>query len=70
MAERFKRLAVSTSDDGALTLNEGLARFDCPVYREVEAGDHIIVLLKLHAVEHDAGQSLVFHRSGFGRLAG
>ena len=47
-----------------------MARFDCTIYREVEAGDHLIVLLQLHAVEHSVGQPLVFHRSGFGRLAG
>ena len=68
--DRFTDLAVSASDDGALTLDEGLARFDCTIYREVEAGDHLVVLLQLHAVEHCLGQPLVFHRSAFGRLAG
>jgi flavin reductase (DIM6/NTAB) family NADH-FMN oxidoreductase RutF len=67
---RFDGLGVSASDHGAITLDEGLARFDCTIYREVEAGDHVIVLLQLHAVEHSVGQPLVFHRSGFGRLAG
>jgi flavin reductase (DIM6/NTAB) family NADH-FMN oxidoreductase RutF len=67
---RFDGLGVSASDHGALTLNEGLARFDCTIYREVEAGDHVIVLLQLHAVDHSVGQPLVLHRSGFGRLAG
>jgi flavin reductase (DIM6/NTAB) family NADH-FMN oxidoreductase RutF len=67
---RFAGIEVSATDDGALTLDEGLARFDCTIYREVEAGDHIIVLLELHAVEHpDTGSPLIFHRSGFGRLA-
>ena len=67
---RFDGLGVSASHDGALTLDEGLARFDCTIYREVEAGDHIVVLLQLHAADHGAGQPLVFHRSNFGRLAG
>jgi flavin reductase (DIM6/NTAB) family NADH-FMN oxidoreductase RutF len=67
---RFDGLGVSASDHGAITLDEGLARFDCTIYREVGAGDHVIVLLQLHAVEHSVGQPLVFHRSGFGRLAG
>jgi flavin reductase (DIM6/NTAB) family NADH-FMN oxidoreductase RutF len=73
---RFEDLAVTTTGDGAVTLDDGLARFDCTVYREVEAGDHTIVLLELHAVETvpfsgtDASLPLVFHRSGFGRLAG
>jgi flavin reductase (DIM6/NTAB) family NADH-FMN oxidoreductase RutF len=69
---RFDGVDLSASDDGAVTLDGGLARFDCTVYREVEAGDHTIVLLRLHAVEHlvDAAHPLVFHRSSFGRLAG
>jgi flavin reductase (DIM6/NTAB) family NADH-FMN oxidoreductase RutF len=68
--DRFAGIEVSATDDGALTLDEGLARFDCTIYREVEAGDHVIVLLRLHAVEHpETGSPLIFHRSGFGRLA-
>jgi flavin reductase (DIM6/NTAB) family NADH-FMN oxidoreductase RutF len=67
---RFDGVAVKASDQGAITLDEGLARFDCTIYREVEAGDHVIVLLRLHAVEHpETGSPLIFHRSGFGRLA-
>jgi flavin reductase (DIM6/NTAB) family NADH-FMN oxidoreductase RutF len=71
---RFDEVPVTTSEDGAVTLDEGLARFDCTIYREVEAGDHTIVLLQLHAVdtlpdEGDASLPLVFHRSGFGRLS-
>ena len=65
---------VTASGDGAVTLDEGLARFDCTVYREVEAGDHTIVILLLHAVETlpeggDTSLPLVFHRSAFGRLS-
>ncbi|MEO9326093.1 flavin reductase family protein [Nocardioides sp. C4-1] len=75
VAQRFDGVATSVTEHGALLLDEGLARFDCSVHREVEAGDHTIVLLLLHAVDAgaDAAHSappLVFHRSGFGRLAG
>jgi len=67
--ERFDGISVSATDDGAVTLDEGLARFDFSIYREVEAGDHTIVLLRLHAVEHtDTSLPLVFHRSGFTRI--
>lgn len=69
-ARRFEGLAVSVSAGGAATLDDGLARFDCSVFQEVAAGDHVIVLLRLHAVEHaDTAGPLVFHRSGFSRLA-
>jgi flavin reductase (DIM6/NTAB) family NADH-FMN oxidoreductase RutF len=71
---RFDGVPTTVSAAGAVTLDEGLAWFDCSIHREVEAGDHTIVLLRLHAVEHPAdppgGSSpLVFHRSAFGRLA-
>jgi flavin reductase (DIM6/NTAB) family NADH-FMN oxidoreductase RutF len=66
---RFDGVAHSVSEDGAVTLDEGLAQFDCTIYREVEAGDHILALLQLHAVRHATeGHPLVFHRSGFGKL--
>jgi flavin reductase (DIM6/NTAB) family NADH-FMN oxidoreductase RutF len=67
--ERFTDIAVTTSEQGAVTLDDGLAQFDCTIHREVEAGDHLVILLRLHAVEHSVGQPLVFHRSAFGRLA-
>ena len=71
---RFDEVRVTATGDGAVTLDEGLARFDCTIYREVEAGDHTLVLLQLHAVDavsfdDDAALPLVFHRSGFGRLS-
>jgi flavin reductase (DIM6/NTAB) family NADH-FMN oxidoreductase RutF len=70
---RFADVAYSVSPEGAVTLDEGLAQFDCTVYREVEAGDHVLVLLELHAVQHvdhaAASAPLVFHRSAFGSLA-
>ena len=69
---RFDGIAATVTGTGAVTVDDGLARFDCSIYREVEAGDHLIVLLRLHAVEHTADQDsgpLVFHRSAFGRLS-
>jgi flavin reductase (DIM6/NTAB) family NADH-FMN oxidoreductase RutF len=67
---RFDGVAIGISEDGAVTLDEGLARFDCSIYQEVGAGDHTLVLLQLHAVEQaDTSLPLVFHRSAFGRLS-
>jgi len=69
LQHRFDGLPVSTSRDGALTLDDGVARFDCTIYDEVEAGDHLIVILRLHAVDHaDTSEPLVFHRSEFGSV--
>ena len=67
--QRFAGLSITATGDGAVTLDDGLARFDCSLHREVVAGDHTIVLLQLHAVEHaDTSLPLVFHRSAFTRI--
>jgi flavin reductase (DIM6/NTAB) family NADH-FMN oxidoreductase RutF len=69
VATRFQGLSVGLSELGAVTLTDGLAQFDTTIYREVEAGDHTIVLLRLHALEHaDTSSPLVFHRSSFSSL--
>jgi flavin reductase (DIM6/NTAB) family NADH-FMN oxidoreductase RutF len=68
---RFDGLPLTATDDGAVTLDDGLAHFDTTIYREVLAGDHTIVLLELHAARHgvqDSLSPLVFHRSRFSRL--
>jgi len=66
---RFDGLAVHAGEGGALLLDDAVATFDCTVEQEIEAGDHTIVLLALHAVDDDGGAPLVFHRSGFASLA-
>ncbi|GAA4813281.1 flavin reductase family protein [Nocardioides caeni] len=73
VGQRFDGVPLVVTDEGAVLLEEGLARFDCSLHREVEAGDHVIVLLRVHEVTDDSGEDapgapLVFHRSGFGRL--
>jgi flavin reductase (DIM6/NTAB) family NADH-FMN oxidoreductase RutF len=66
---RFQDLSLTRTDLGAVTIGDGLARLDTSIYREVEAGDHTIVLLRLHTVEHaDTSSPLVFHRSAFSSL--
>ncbi|WP_293782194.1 flavin reductase family protein [uncultured Aeromicrobium sp.] len=67
---RFGGVEIAESEHGALVIGDGLAQFDTTVYLEVEAGDHRLVLLRLHAFEHPNDPfPLVFHQSGFGRLA-
>lgn len=68
---RFAGLPLHRTDDGAVLLEDAVAAFDCSIFREVRAGDHTVVLLRLHGVaDSDERSPLVFHRSGFGRLAG
>jgi flavin reductase (DIM6/NTAB) family NADH-FMN oxidoreductase RutF len=67
--QRFDGLALHTSPLGAVLLDEAVATFTCSLEQEVEAGDHIIVVLCVCEVSADGDRApLVFHRSGFQRL--
>lgn len=69
--QRFTGLGLTATGRGAVLLDEAVARFDCSVEQEIEAGDHWIVVMRLHTAEDGgavAGQPLVFHRSGFAKL--
>ncbi len=66
---RFEGLEVRTNPEGALLLGGAVSTFTTTVEREIEAGDHLIVLLRVHAADLAERRSpLVFHRSGFERL--
>jgi flavin reductase (DIM6/NTAB) family NADH-FMN oxidoreductase RutF len=66
---RFDGVPITRTEGGAVTIPDGLAQFDTTIDREVAAGDHVIVLLRLHSVRHAEDPSpLVFHRSAFQRL--
>jgi flavin reductase (DIM6/NTAB) family NADH-FMN oxidoreductase RutF len=70
-SQRFEGLSLHSTEDGAALLEDAVATFDCSIFREVSAGDHTLVLLRLHAFgDSDSGSPLVFHRSSFGRIAG
>jgi flavin reductase (DIM6/NTAB) family NADH-FMN oxidoreductase RutF len=67
--QRFDGLPFAVTEDGAVLLDEAVATYDCSVHAEIEAGDHVIVLLALHAVGAGDGEHpLVFHRSAFAKL--
>ena len=44
--ERFDGLPFKVTGDGAVLLDEAVATYDCSIHEEVEAGDHVIVLLE------------------------
>lgn len=67
--QRFTGLPFRSTEEGAVLLDEAVTTFDCSIDQEIEAGDHVIVVLALHRVGDGAGDSpLVFHRSGFAKL--
>jgi len=69
-ADRFAGLAWHSSRDGAVLLKGVSAWLDCSVEREIRAGDHKIVLLRVHRLGTDPEVApLVFHGSRYRRLA-
>ena len=68
-ADRFATLDWRTSPDGAVLLEGSSAWLDCSIEREIPAGDHDIVLLRVHDLDADPDVApLVFHGSRYRRL--
>jgi flavin reductase (DIM6/NTAB) family NADH-FMN oxidoreductase RutF len=66
--DRFAELNWRATGDGAVLLREASAWFDCSIEQEIPAGDHDIVLLRIHDLGASDVAPLVFHRSTFRRL--
>ncbi|MFB7372041.1 flavin reductase family protein [Streptomyces sp. NPDC056222] len=68
--ERFAGAAWQTTPGGAVLLHGAGAWLECSVDNEVRAGDHDIVVLRVHDLRLDkAVDPLVFHSSTFRSLA-
>jgi flavin reductase (DIM6/NTAB) family NADH-FMN oxidoreductase RutF len=67
--DRFATLSWRSTAIGAIVLDGASAWFDCGIEREIPAGDHNIILLRVHELEADHTVApLVFHRSEFHHL--
>lgn len=67
--DRFAGLETHSSDAGAVFVHGTSVWLESAVEQEVPAGDHTIVILRVHAITvHDDVAPIVFHRSGFRRL--
>jgi flavin reductase (DIM6/NTAB) family NADH-FMN oxidoreductase RutF len=67
--DRFAGASWRASNGGEIVLDGASAWLDCSIEREIPAGDHDIVLLRVHDLDADRSvPPLVFHQSTFGRL--
>ena len=69
--DRFAGLNLHTDASGALFLDRAALWLECSVENELPAGDHTVVLLRVHghASHDDAHEPLVFHGSAFRHLS-
>lgn len=69
-ANRFDGLSWHSSESGAVFIDAAAGWLDCTLYDELPAGDHQILLLRVHGfrVNRDS-DPLVFHDSRFRELA-
>ncbi|WP_435156672.1 flavin reductase family protein [Amycolatopsis sacchari] len=68
--DRFAGVDWTAAESGAVLIGGATARFDCTLHQEVPAGDHVLALLAVTAVEfRPSVPPLVFHGSRFRRLA-
>ncbi|MBG6084664.1 flavin reductase family protein [Zhihengliuella flava] len=69
--DRFAGLALETNDAGSLFLRDASLWLETSVEQQIEAGDHYVVLLRVHGHSTHPSQArpLLFHNSGFTTLA-
>lgn len=68
--DKFAHLDWTTSPSGGPVLEEALAWLECSVEQEHLAGDHVIVVARVHHLDkHRDGEPLLFYRGGYGRFA-
>lgn len=68
--DRFRDVPFSTTDEGAILLADASAWLDCSIENEITAGDHTIVILRIHALHaRPSTPPLVFHGSQLHRLS-
>jgi flavin reductase (DIM6/NTAB) family NADH-FMN oxidoreductase RutF len=68
--DRFATVPWSAGDEGAAYVSDAPLHLDCSLFASHDAGDHAIVVLRIHsyAIAPET-EPLVFHRSAFRRLA-
>lgn len=67
--DRFVGIATQTTSSGAIFLLGAPIWLECSVHAMMSAGDHDVILLRVHSIAIDGDtQPLVFHGSLFRRL--
>jgi flavin reductase (DIM6/NTAB) family NADH-FMN oxidoreductase RutF len=69
--DKFASIEWTTSPGGGPVLKEALAWIECTIENEHVAGDHVIVVARVHHLDkHHDGEPLLFYRGAYGRFDG
>lgn len=67
--DKFNGLTWTASPAGQPVLDGAVAWLECSPEREYEAGDHVIVVCRVHHLDkHHSGDPLLFYRGSYGRF--
>ncbi|GAA4522277.1 flavin reductase family protein [Actinoallomurus oryzae] len=68
-ADKFAGLEWSESPGGGPVIDGALAWLECSVEAEYPAGDHMIVVARVHHLDrHHDGEPLIFYKGSYGRF--
>ena len=67
-ADKFQGVGWTPGRTGAPRLADALAWVDCQIEDVHDAGDHVLVIGSVKALEGGRGEPLVFYRAGFGNF--
>lgn len=69
--DKFNGLTWTASPAGQPVLDGAVAWLECSPEKEYEAGDHVIVVCRVHHLDkHHSGDPLLFYRGSYGRFQG
>lgn len=68
-SKRFNDVETVSGEGGDIYISGSPLWLTCSIYQEVDAGDHILILLQIEDFQaHSSHMPLVLHRSSLGRL--
>ena len=68
-ADKFRGVGWRPGESGSPILDDALAWIDCRIEQEHDAGDHVIVVGRVLALDVSrTGRPLLFYRGGYGRF--
>ena len=68
--DKFAQLSMVAGERGLLLVPGALAHLECEVRDAHPAGDHVLYVGEIVSIAVKPGRPLVYHRSGYRRLAG